>query len=356
MAQPATATGLPTPYSDPLRFEGAAAAARSRLLLVARRAVVRLLTHVLPLMLAVTVGAFLLIHSAKGSVVDVMTSEMQLSDPATIAHLNAVYGLDQPLLVQLLRYIWSVARLDLGFSYRQGMSVVSAIMLHLPATLLLMAAAILVAASIGILGGVAASRRPNGWLDRSISVAAVMLFAAPSFWLGILLVVLFSVHLGWTPVGDMRTIGLDDSPLANLLDLLHHLALPALALGLHKSAIYLRVTRNAMIGTGRADFVRTARAKGLTERAITFRHVLRNAMIPVVTVIGLQFATVLSGSIVVEAVFNWPGLGGLLFDSAMARDYPLVLGIVIIGSTIVILVNLLVDLVYTWLDPRMADR
>jgi peptide/nickel transport system permease protein len=346
--------GLPSPFSDPLRFDGAVSDTRwTRPLRVLRRAAHRLVTHIIPLMLAVTVGAFLLIHAAPGTVVDIMTSEMQLSDQATIDRLNVTYGLDQPLYVQLGKYIWSVARLDLGFSYRQGMPVIDAILGHLPATLLLMLASMSVAVTIGVLGGVAASRRRNGPLDRLLSIVGVILFAAPSFWVGLLLIVVFSVHLGWAPIGDMRTIGYDGGPLGNLLDLLYHLVLPAVALGLHQSAIYLRVTRNAMLDVAHRDFVRTARAKGLGEGAVTWRHIFRNALLPVITVMGLQFAAVLSGSIVVEAVFNWPGIGGLLYDSTVARDYPMVLGIIILGSLIVVLVNLLVDLVYAWLDPRI---
>lgn len=349
------AARLPTPFSDPLRFGEAPRVGLSRRAwLLLRRAAYRLVTHVLPLMLAVITGAFLLIHAAPGTVVDIMTSEMQLSDQATIDKLNATYGLDQPLYVQFYKYLWSVAHLDLGFSYRQGMSVTDAVFQHLPATLLLMLAAMTVALVVGVLGGVVAARNSNGVVDRILAVFGVVLYAAPSFWVGLLLIVVFSVHLGWTPIGDMVSIGYDGGLLGNLLDLLHHLALPAIALGLHQSAIYLRVTRNAMLDMAHRDFVRTARAKGLGDGTVTWRHIFRNAMLPVVTVLGMQFAAVLSGSIIIETVFNWPGIGGLLYDSTVARDYPLVLGIIILGSLVVILVNLLVDLLYGWLDPRIG--
>ncbi len=345
---------LPTPYSDPLRFEGAAKRPLPRLLAVSQRLIVRLLTRFVPQLLVVIIATFVLIHAAPGSVVTVMTSEMQLSDQSMIDHLNATYGLDQPLYVQLWKYIAAVARLDFGFSYRQNIPVTQAILDHLPATLLLMLSALVVAVGIGVGAGVLASTQRGGIIDRVLSIVGVFFYAAPTFWVGIMLVVLFSVKLGWLPIGDMQTIGADDGVLAGGLDLLRHLLLPALALGLHQSAIYLRVTRAAMIEAGQADFVRTAFAKGLSHSAVTFRHVFRNALLPVITVMGLQFATVLSGSVVIEAVFNWPGLGSLLYDSVVARDYPVVLGVIIFSAVMVMAVNLVIDLVYAWLDPRVT--
>jgi peptide/nickel transport system permease protein len=208
--------------------------------------------------------------------------------------------------------------------------------------------------TFGVVAGAIAAGRHGGWIDRVLSMIAAVLYAAPSFWTGIMLVVLFSVVLGWLPIGDMSTIGGDYGFWGGLLDLGHHLLLPALALGLHQSAIYMRVTRGSMIALARADFVRTAKAKGISGAAVTLRHIFRNALLPIVTVMGLQFAAVLSGSVVVEAVFNWPGIGMLLYDSVVARDYPVVLGIIILSALAVILVNLAVDLVYTWLDPRIA--
>ena len=345
---------LPTPYSDPLRFDGAAKGRASRPLAILKRFAKRVVTHVLPLLLTIIVGTFVLIHAAPGSFVDIMTSEMQLSDQSMIDHLNATYGLDQPLYVQLWKYLVAVAHLDFGFSYRQNIPVTQAILQHLPATLILMLSGLAVAVTIGVLSGAAAASRPNSLIDRALSLLGVFFFAAPVFWLGIMLVVLFSVNLGWLPIGDMQTIGADNGVWGDLLDLLQHLLLPALALGLHQSAIYMRVTRNAMLEVAQADYVRTAYAKGLTGAAVTLRHIFRNALLPIVTVLGLQFAAVLSGSVVIEAVFNWPGLGSLLYDSVVARDYPVVLGIIIFSSLLVIVVNLVVDLVYAWLDPRIS--
>lgn len=347
--------GLPTPFSDPLRFDGAVQGGTTpRALILLRRLAVRLATHVLPMMFAIVTCTFFLIHSAPGSFVEIMSSEMQVSDQAMIDRLTVTYGLDQPLWVQWLKYLKAVAQFDLGFSYRQNLPVIQAILHHLPATLLLMLSGLAVAVVAGVSAGVLAASRANTLIDRAVSMAGVLLFAAPGFWLGIMLIVLFGVELGWLPIGDMRTIGADFGLLGAALDIGWHLLLPALAMGLHQSAIYLRVTRTAMLEAQAQDYVKTARAKGVSARAVALRHVFRNALLPIVTVLGLQFANVLSGSIVVEAVFNWPGIGSLLYDAVVARDYPMVLGVILLSALLVILVNLIVDVVYAWLDPRIA--
>ena len=188
-----------------------------------------------------------------------------------------------------------------------------------------------------------------------VSVLAMFFFAAPSFWLGIMLIVLFSVKLGWLPVGGMATIG-GAGGAGGVLDILHHLLLPTLALGLFYAAIYARVMRSSMLEVAQLDFVRTARAKGLSRNKVTISHVLRNALLPVVTILGVQMGTVLAGSVVIESVFSWPGIGSLLFDSVSSRNYPVVLGILVLGSLVVIAANIAVDLVYMWLDPRIEIR
>jgi peptide/nickel transport system permease protein len=185
-------------------------------------------------------------------------------------------------------------------------------------------------------------------------------FAAPSFWLGIMMIVLFAVKLGWMPVGGMATIGglggSNSGLFGSIVDILHHLVLPTLALGLFYAAIYARVMRSSMLEVAQLDFVRTARAKGLSRRQVTIGHVLRNALLPVVTILGVQMGTVLAGSVVIESVFSWPGVGSLLFDSVSSRNYPVVLGIMVLGSLVVIMANIAVDLVYMWLDPRIEIR
>ena len=219
-----------------------------------------------------------------------------------------------------------------------------------------MISSITLALAVGIAAGVVASMKVRTFWDTLVSVGAMFFFAAPSFWLGIMLIVLFSVKLGWLPVGGMATIGGTSSGAGGVLDVLHHLILPTLALGLFYAAIYARVMRSSMLEVAQLDFVRTARAKGLSRNQVTISHVLRNALLPVVTILGVQMGTVLAGSVVIESVFSWPGVGSLLFDSVSSRNYPVVLGIMVLGSLVVIAANIAVDLIYMWLDPRIEVR
>jgi peptide/nickel transport system permease protein len=315
----------------------------------------RRLVQAVPLILGVVVINFCLIQLAPGTFLELMTAENQVSDPATVELLRKTYGLDDPVWLQLLKYIWALMRFDFGFSYRQNMPVIQAIWIHLPATLLLMVSSVTLALAVGVAAGVVASMKVRTFWDSLVSVAAMFFFAAPSFWLGIMLIVLFAVKLGWLPVGGMMTIG-GAGGVGGILDILHHLILPTLALGLFYAAIYARVMRSSMLEVAQLDFVRTARAKGLSRNKVTIAHVLRNALLPVVTILGVQMGTVLAGSVVIESVFSWPGIGSLLFDSVSSRNYPVVLGIMVLGSLVVIAANIAVDLVYMWLDPRIEIR
>ena len=312
----------------------------------------RRLIQAVPLMLGVVVINFCLIQMAPGSFLELMTAENQVSDPATVALLRKTYGLEDPVWMQLLKYIWALLHFDFGFSYRQNMPVIQAIWIHLPATILLMVSSIALAVSVGVAAGVVASMKVRTFWDSLVSVGAMFFYAAPSFWLGIMLIVLFSVKLGWLPVGGMMKIG----GTGGVLDIVHHLILPTLALGLFYAAIYTRVMRSSMLEVAQADFVRTARAKGPSRNKVTIHHVLRNALLPVVTILGVQMGTVLAGSVVIESVFSWPGVGSLLFDSVSSRNYPVVLGIMVLGSLVVIAANIAVDLIYMWLDPRIEIR
>jgi peptide/nickel transport system permease protein len=313
----------------------------------------RRLAQAIPLMLGVVVLNFALIQAAPGTLLDIVTSDQQITDAATLQHLRQTFGVDQPAWVQLLRYIAAVLRLDFGFSYRQNMPVLQVILERLPATLLLMLAALAIAVLLGVAAGMVAALRVRTLWDTLISVAAVVCFAAPGFWLGIMLIILFSVTLGWLPVGGMRTMGADTHGLAAAVDIARHLLLPACSLGLFYAAIYARMMRASMLEVMHLDFVRTARAKGLTRLRVIFGHVFRNALLPVVTLLGLQLGTVLGGSVVVESVFSWPGIGTLLFDSVTSRNYPVVLGIMIFSAAVVIVANILVDFAYLLLDPRI---
>jgi peptide/nickel transport system permease protein len=320
------------------------------------RIVTRRLIQVLPLLLGVIVLNFTLIQFAPGTLLDIMSADQQVSDPVLIERMRVLYGMDQPAIVQLGRYIWSVLTLDFGFSYRQNAPVFDVIMMHLPATILLMLASIAIALVIGVTAGVVAAVKVNTIWDNLISLGAVFFFAAPTFWLGIMLTILFSVKLGWLPVGGMRTVGGEGGLISDTLDVARHLALPALSLGLFYSAMYARVMRASMLEVFRLDFVRTARSKGLTGTAVVVRHVLRNALLPVVTLLGLQLGTVVGGSVVVEAVFSWPGIGSLMLDSVMSRNYPMVLGVLVLSSLVVAVSNAAVDIAYFKLDPRIRVR
>ena len=313
----------------------------------------RRLVQAVPLVLGVVIINFVLIQLAPGSFLELMTAENQVSDPATVALLRKTYGLDDPVWLQLLKYIWALLHLDFGFSYRQNLPVIDAIWMYLPATLLLMLSSITLAFTVGVAAGVVASVKVRTVWDTLISIAAMVFFAAPSFGLGIMMIVLFAVKQGWLPVGGMMTIG---GAGGGILDILHHLILPTLALGLFYAATYARVMRSSMLEVSQLDFVRTARAKGLSRTRVTLSHVLRNALLPVVTILGVQMGTVLAGSVVIESGFSWPGVGSLLFDSVSSRNYPVVLGIMVLGALVVIAANIAVDLLYMWLDPRIEIR
>ena len=317
------------------------------------RIVRRRLLLAVPLMLGVIVLSFMLIQMAPGSLFEVMTSDQQVSDAATLERLRHLYGADVPAWRQLLGYVGAVARLDLGFSYRQNAPVLQVILERLPATLLLMLASLSIAVVAGVSAGIAAAVKVRTIWDTLVSVLVVVCFAAPSFWVGIMLIILFSVQLGWLPVGGMRTIAAGGGAFADMVDVARHLVLPALALGLFYAAVYARLMRASMLEVSDLDFVRTARAKGLSRRRVVMAHVVRNALLPVVTLFGLQLGTVLGGSVVVESVFGWPGLGTLLFDSVSSRNYPVVLGVMVFSAALVVLANIMVDIAYLRLDPRM---
>lgn len=314
----------------------------------------RRLAASLPSLLIILVGMFLLLQLAPGDAVDALIAQMGGGGDAV--ELRRVYGLDLSVPAQLGNYLWRLVRLDLGFSTIYGKPVATVILERLPTTLLLMSASLSFAFFFGLFFGVIAARRVNGWPDTLISTLGLLFYATPSFWFGLMAIVLFSVHLQWLPAGGYESIGAGLTGIARALDIARHFVLPTLTLGLIFLAIYLRIMRASMLEVLTLDFVRTARAKGLDETRIVIRHVLRNAMLPMVTLIGLQAGTMLGGSVVVESVFSLPGLGRLAYEAVVQRDLNTLLGIVFISALLVIAVNFLVDLVYARLDPRIAGR
>ena len=307
----------------------------------------------LGLVLAVVVLNFVLVHAAPGDPVETIAGASGGMSPELMAQLRTQYGLDEPLPVQLGVYLGKVARGDLGYSYFFNLPVTSMIAERVPATLLLVLSSVLLAFFAGTALGVLSSRKPNGWLSQFITVLSLVGFAAPVFWLGIMLVILLASVFPILPVAGMRSIDSTGGGLKDVLDVAHHLVLPTLTLSLVYLAQYSRLARSSMLDVLGSDFIRTARAKGLADRVVLYKHALRNALLPVVTVLGLQFGNVLAGAILVETVFNWPGLGRLAFESVLRRDYPTILGVLLFSSVVVVVMNQLTDLCYRFIDPRI---
>jgi peptide/nickel transport system permease protein len=303
--------------------------------------------------MAVVVLNFVLVHAAPGDPVETIAGASGGMDEKLQAELRAKYGLDQSLPVQLGIYLGKVVRGDLGYSYFFNLPVSDLILERVPATLLLVLTSVLTAFLIGTTLGVLSSRKPNGWLSQLINVMSLVGFAAPVFWMGMLLIILLASIFPVFPVSGLRGIESSGQGWADVVDVLHHLVLPALTLGLVYLAQYSRLSRAAMLDVLGADYIRTARAKGLPERLVLYKHALRNAVLPVVTILGLQFGNVLAGAIVVETVFNWPGLGRLAFESVLRRDYPTILGVLLFSSIVVIVMNQVTDLCYRLIDPRI---
>ena len=315
--------------------------------------IVRRLAQAVPVVIGIVVLNFLLLQLAPGDAATVLAGEAGGAPPEYVAQLRERFGLDRPTHVQLLLYLKNVLSLDLGYSFRNSMPVSTLILGRLGPTLLLMGATLLASVLCGVLLGLLAATAVNTWRDRVISVAAVIAYATPLFWIGLMLILLFSIKLEWLPTTGMGDVVAFNEGWDRVLDIARHLVLPTVTLSLFYMALYTRMMRAAMLDQRGMDYVVTARSKGLSERLITYRHVLRNAVLPVVTMAGVQVGSLLGGSVVVESVFAWPGLGQLAFQSLFARDFNLLLGIFFLSACLVVLVNLAVDLVYLALDPRI---
>ena len=314
----------------------------------------RRLAASLPTLLLILIGMFLLLQLAPGDTVDALLAQMGGGDANVARDLRVFYGLDVSVAEQMGRYLWRLVRLDLGFSAIYGKPVATVILERLPATLSLMGASLSLAFCAGMALGVIAARNVNRWPDTLISTLGLIFYATPSFWFGLMAIVLFSVQLQWLPAGGFGDVAMGYTGWRQALDIAWHLVLPTVTLGLIFLAIYLRIMRASMLEVLSLDFVRTARAKGLRETRIITRHVLRNALLPMVTLIGLQAGTMLGGAVVVESVFALPGLGRLAYESVVQRDLNTLLGIVFVSALLVIAVNFVVDLLYARLDPRIG--
>ncbi|WP_280548203.1 MULTISPECIES: ABC transporter permease [unclassified Halomonas] len=323
-------------------------------MLYARLIASRLFKAVIVLFMIIILN-FFLIQMAPGDPAAILAGEAGATDAEFLRQLTERFGLDQPLHVQLWRYVSGVAMLDFGFSYRQQVPVLDLILARLPATLLLTGTAFVLSLVLGIVAGsLAAARvkRPSGSI---IMALALVFYATPLFWVALMAVVLFSVYLDWLPAYGMYTVGAGLEGFAFALDVAKHLILPATTLALFFMAIYTRMTRASMLEAAQQDFVKTARAKGLKNSVIQRRHILRNALLPIITLAGLQAGQMVGGAILTETVFAWPGIGRLMFEALQQRDYNLLLGIFFFSAALVIVFNIITDLVYRLADPRIKE-
>ncbi len=308
------------------------------------------------LLIAVLVLNFSMMHMAPGDVADTISQSMGGADQELLDQIRADYGLDQPFLVQMGRYIGNVLQFDLGYSFFYNKPVTELILQRLPATLLLVFVAQILALFIGVILGVISARKPNGIASHFVTILALFGYSAPVFWTGILLLIGFSLKIQLFPVAGMRDVTIEGGFWVHFIDVARHMVLPVITLGSIFLALYSRLSRATMMEVLGSDYVRTAKAKGLTERQVVYKHALKNSLSPVITLAGLQFSAVISGAVLVEAVFSWPGLGTLAFQSIIARDTPTILGILFFSALVVIVGNLLTDLALRLVDPRVRSK
>jgi peptide/nickel transport system permease protein len=297
----------------------------------------RRLLLTIPVLLGVSTLVFLLLHLVPGDPVVMMLGET--AQPADIEEMRTQLGLNKPLLTQYFSFLWNLLQGDLGVSIHQQRPVMPALLVKLPATILLAMTSLTVALLIAIPTGMFAARHRGGWAEKTLTIVAFLGISLPNFWLGPMLIVFFSVRLDLLPVSGSETWA--------------HLILPSITLGTALAAFLTRMTRGSLLEVLSEPYVRTARAKGLPDRVVYYKHALRNALIPVLTLVGLQLGTLLGGSIITEKIFAWPGIGNELFQSILRRDYPMVQGCVLIIALGYVFANLLTDMLYSVVDPRI---
>ncbi len=317
-----------------------------------RRYIILRLLQFVPVVLAVIVINFVLIHLAPGDVAITLAGED--ADPAYIEHIREVYGLNRPLHEQLFSYLGQVLQGDLGTSFRSREPVMDEILRRVPATLLLVGAALFISVVLGTAIGTLVASRPGSSIDTVASTIAIALYSIPVFWLGLMLVLLFAVELRWFPTSGMFSLIGPRDPVGRSLDIAYHLVLPMLALSTVWIGQYLRLARTAVVQVLNEPYITTARAIGFSSRRVLLHYALRNAMLPIVTVLGLQIGLLLTGAVLTETVFSWPGLGRLIYEAILTRDTPLIMGAYVMMSIMVALASLVADLVYAYLDPRVV--
>lgn len=315
----------------------------------------RRLAQAVPLVLIIIGINFVLIHAAPGDPVDVLLGPTE-ADPQVVAQLRQELGLDRPLPVQLWNYYAKVLSLDLGTSFRYREPVAELIASRLPATLLLMGTALVVSTLVALTLGILAALRPYSVLDNTATFVALAGFSMPVFWLGQVMLLVFALQLDWFPAQGMLSLRAPTEGWGRVKDIGYHLVLPAVTYSIYHLALLYRLTRSKMQEVLAQDFIVTARAKGVPELRVVLRHALRNALLPLVTVIGINFGFMLAGSVLTETVFAWPGTGRLLYEAILARDYPLLMGLFTCLSTMVVAVNVATDILYALIDPRVVYR
>ena len=307
------------------------------------------------LIIAVIVLNFFLLHAAPGDVVDAMLAEAGGGDEEIAERLRASYGLDQPIYIQLVKYLGRVLTGDLGQSFYYDESVATLLLGHLPTTLMLTLSALVIAVVLGTLFGVYAAIKPNGLFSNFVTVFSLFGYATPVFWLGMIILLAFALYLPLFPAYGIRSIPEPETAIGRFFDIINHLVLPTFTLAILYLANYSRISRAAMLDVLGADYIRTARTKGLSEIKVIFKHALKNASLPVVTLAGLQLAQVFSGAVLVETVFSLPGVGPLLYESIVRRDFPVILGVLFGAAATTIVANIITDLMYKWMDPRIQS-
>jgi peptide/nickel transport system permease protein len=304
---------------------------------------------------AVIILNFFLLHAAPGDVVDAMLAEGGGGDPELAARLRASYGLDEATHIQLIKYLGQVFRGDLGYSFYYDQSVTELLLGHLPTTLMLTISALILAVVFGTLFGVYAALKPKGIFSNFVTVLSLFGYATPVFWLGMIILLVFALYLPLFPAFGIRSLPEPEHAVGRILDIIHHLVLPTFTLAILYLASYSRISRASMLDVLGSDYIRTARAKGLSETKVIFKHSLKNAAMPVVTLAGLQLAQVFSGAILVETVFSLPGVGPLLYESIVRRDFPVILGVLFGAASTTIIANIITDLIYKYMDPRIQS-
>lgn len=316
--------------------------------------IARRLLQVIPALLGIAVVAFCVVQLAPGDAALYIAGDG--APPEVVAKVRADFGLDRPMHVQLLAYLGNLFRGNLGYSYKFGEPVATVLLERAPYSLLLVVSALIVGTAVGLALGIVAAVRPGSLMDYAVSFVALGSYSAPSFWLGQLLILLFAVYFGWLPTQGMVSLREELTGMAWAADVARHMILPVATLAAWHLAVVVRMTRSSLVDVLGQDFIRTARAKGVHEFSITIRHALRNALIPVLTVVGVNAGFLLSGAVLTETVFAWPGLGRLVLAATLSRDLPLLMGVFLSVSLCVLLLNLVTDLVYGVVDPRIQYR